>query len=56
MKRTSAIRRDEMPDKQKSPFTKDDAENLILPNIGKFGVEFIVQILLYTQAYKPIVV
>lgn len=56
MKRTCAIRRDEMPDKQKSPFTKDDAKNLILPNTGKFGIEFIVQILLYTQAYKSIVV
>lgn len=56
MKRTCAIRRDEVPDKQKSPFTKDDAENLILPNIGKFGIEFFVQNLLYTQAYKFIVV
>lgn len=36
LKKKCMIRRDETLDRYKLPFTEDDAENLMLPKIGKF--------------------
>ena len=43
MKRTCKIGIDEMLDEYKSPSTKDDVDNLLLPKIGNFA----------TESYRP---